>query len=35
MPENEADAVTADCQAAIDNGTYMLFLPQFLVTAVK
>ncbi len=31
----EADAITADCQVAIDNGTYMLFLPQFLVTAVK
>ena len=35
MPAEEADAIASDCQAAVDNGTYMLFLPQFLVTAAK
>jgi len=35
MPADEADAIMADCQAAIDNATYLLFLPQFLVTAEK
>ncbi|MFN8627310.1 MAG: methyltransferase domain-containing protein [Candidatus Binatia bacterium] len=35
MPADEADGIITDCQAAIDAGTYMLFLPQFLVTAVK
>ncbi|MFQ5666725.1 MAG: methyltransferase domain-containing protein [Candidatus Binatia bacterium] len=34
LPAGEADAIAADCQAAVAAGTYLLFLPQFLVTGV-
>lgn len=35
LAPDEADMITSDCQAAINDGTYMLFLPQFLVTGLK
>jgi hypothetical protein len=35
LTPDEADMITSDCQAAINDGTYMLFLPQFLVTGLK